>query len=329
MTDELLLEVRNLTQYFERPVSWLERVFGGKQQKSRVVHAVNGVSFAVRRGEVFGLVGESGCGKSTTARTVVGLLPPKGGEILFASKDITGLSGAKLTPLRRKIQMVFQNPYASLDPRQRIEDILTEPILFHESVSRADARERAMALLDKIGLHRDQARRYPHQFSGGQRQRIAIARALATGPELVVADEPVSALDVSVQAQILNLMMDLKDEFDLSYLFIAHDLSVVRHVADRLAVMYLGFVVESGSSEEVFERPLHPYTVALLDAAPSLAKKSKSVPLTGDAPSPVNLPPGCPFASRCPKSRPECETERPTLREVSESSGRLLACHQQ
>ncbi len=317
-----LLEVTDLVQYFEQPVSWLERCFG---REKRFVRAVNKVSFHIRPGEVFSLVGESGCGKSTTARTVVRLLEPKEGSILFEGREIGRLSAPELRPIRRRMQMIFQNPYASLDPRQKIGDILMEPLLFHGIArDKAEATERMLRLMDTIGLHRDQAQRYPHQFSGGQRQRIGIARALATDPKLIVADEPVSALDVSIQAQILNLMMDLRREFGLSYLFIAHDLSVVRHVTDRVGIMYLGFIVEQGECEDVFERPLHPYTRALLEAAPSVDKKGIHAPLAGDVPSPLNLPPGCPFASRCPLREARCDAERPELRT---SGTREVACH--
>ncbi|MDR2528745.1 MAG: ATP-binding cassette domain-containing protein [Synergistaceae bacterium] len=323
---ETLLEVRGLVQYFDRPLSWLERCLGRAGSR---VHAVNGVDFRIFRGEVFSLVGESGCGKSTTARTVVRLLEPKSGQVFFEGRDIAQLDSQEMMPYRRKIQMVFQNPYASLDPRQKIGDIIMEPILFHKlATSRDEAREQMLRLLDRIGLQRDQADRYPHQFSGGQRQRIGIARALATNPKLIVADEPVSALDVSVQAQILNLMMDLRESGRLSYLFIAHDLSVVRHVTDRLAIMYLGFIVEEGTGEEVFERPLHPYTATLLEAAPAIDKKFLHPVLPGDAPSPLSLPPGCAFASRCPRREPQCERERPPLRRVEESGAvRKVACH--
>lgn len=319
---ENLLDVRDLVQSFEQPASFLEKAFS---QRRRVVHAVNGVTFHVKQGEVFSLVGESGCGKSTTARTIVRLLPPKGGTIHFDGEDIGSADASSLLPLRRKIQMVFQNPYASLDPRQRVGDIIMEPLLFHGiAAGKAEARERMLKLMDTIGLHRDQADRYPHQFSGGQRQRIGIARALATNPKMIVADEPVSALDVSIQAQILNLMMDLRETFGLSYLFIAHDLSVVRHVTDRVAIMYLGFIVEQGTSDDVFERPLHPYTIALLEAAPSIDKKGIHAPLMGDVPSPIDLPAGCPFASRCFKRQPVCDAERPKLRK---SGAREVACH--
>jgi oligopeptide/dipeptide ABC transporter ATP-binding protein len=318
-----LLKVKNLIQEFELPSSWLERCLG---KEKKIVHAVNDVSFEIEAGEVFSLVGESGCGKSTTARTVVRLLSPKKGEIFFEDKEIGRLNSRELRPVRRKMQMVFQNPYASLDPRQKVSDILMEPLLFHGIArSREEALERSLELMDTIGLNRDQAGRYPHQFSGGQRQRIGIARALATNPKLIVADEPVSALDVSVQAQILNLMMDLRQEFGLSYLFIAHNLSVVQRVTDRVGIMYLGFIVEQGSCDEVFDRPLHPYTQALLDAAPSVDKRGIHAPLSGDVPSPMNLPSGCVFASRCPKLREKlCDEKRPSLRR---NGSRQVACH--
>lgn len=319
---EYLLDVRDLVQSFEQPATFLERMLF---RQKRVVHAVNGITFHVKHGEVFSLVGESGCGKSTTARTIVRLLSPKSGTIQFDGEDIGNADAKALIPLRRKIQMVFQNPYASLDPRQRIGDIIMEPLLFHGIAgSKPEARERMLKLMDTIGLHRDQTDRYPHQFSGGQRQRIGIARALATNPKMIVADEPVSALDVSIQAQILNLMMDLRETFGLSYLFIAHDLSVVRHVTDRVAIMYLGFIVEQGAGDDVFERPLHPYTMALLDAAPSLDKKGIQAPLMGDVPSPIDLPAGCPFASRCFKRQQVCDAERPRLRKYG---AREVACH--
>ncbi|MDR1978458.1 MAG: ATP-binding cassette domain-containing protein [Synergistaceae bacterium] len=322
-TDRLnLLEVKDLVQYFELPLSWVDKCLG---KERRLVHAVNGVSFEIEPGEVFSLVGESGCGKSTIARTVVRLLAPRSGEIVFEGKEIGRLNDRELRPVRREIQMVFQNPYASLDPRQRVGEILMEPLLFHGiAESKEEAVERVSRLMDIIGLHRDQADRYPHQFSGGQRQRVGIARALATNPKLIVADEPVSALDVSIQAQILNLMMDLRREFHLSYLFISHNLAVVRHVTDRVGIMYLGFIVEQARCDDIFERPLHPYTQALLDAAPSVDKSRIQAPLSGDVPSPMILPPGCVFASRCPRREKLCDEERPTLKKTGL---RQVACH--
>ncbi|MDR1875843.1 MAG: ATP-binding cassette domain-containing protein [Synergistaceae bacterium] len=317
-----LLQVKNLVQHFELPLSWMDRCL---RRERRFVHAVNGVSFEIGPGEVFSLVGESGCGKSTIARTVVRLLTPRSGEIVFEGREIGRLKARELRPIRREIQMVFQNPYASLDPRQRVGEILMEPLLFHGIAgSREEALERMFRLMDITGLHRDQANRYPHQFSGGQRQRIGIARALATGPKLIVADEPVSALDVSIQAQILNLMMDLREEFHLSYLFISHNLAVVRHVTDRVGIMYLGFIVEQAGCDDIFEHPLHPYTKALLDAAPSVDKDHIEAPLSGEVPSPLTLPPGCVFASRCPKREKLCDEERPPLKK---NGSREVACH--
>ena len=319
---EFLLEVSDLVQSFAQPRGILDRL-AGKPQK--VVHAVNGVSFAVRRGEVFSLVGESGCGKSTTARTIVRLLEPKSGSIVFDGEDISKFSASEMMPVRKKMQMIFQDPYASLNPRQRIKDIIMEPMLFHGIASGKDeAHEKMFRLLDIVGFRPEQADRYPHQFSGGQRQRIGIARALSTNPAFIVADEPVSALDVSIQAQVLNLMMDLRDEFTLSYLFIAHDLSVVRHVTERVGIMYLGFIVEQGDCDAIFGNPMHPYTKALLAAAPTLDRIVAAEPLKGDVPSPITLPPGCPFANRCPQRRDLCTTTRPQLRE---HSGRIVACH--
>ena len=319
---DVLLEVTDLVQSFSQPRGILDRLAG---RPVKTVHAVNGVSFDILRGEVFSLVGESGCGKSTTARTVVRLLEPKAGRIVFDGEDITAYSPSRMMPVRKKMQMIFQDPYASLNPRQRIKDIIMEPMLFHRTVSgKEEAESRMLSLLDIVGFRPEQADRYPHQFSGGQRQRIGIARALATNPSFIVADEPVSALDVSIQAQVLNLMMDLRDEFGLSYLFIAHDLSVVRHVTERLGIMYLGFIVEKGDRDSIFGRPLHPYTEALLAAAPTLDREKAAAPLQGDVPSPITLPPGCPFAGRCPRKMEVCDARRTSLLPVE---GRMVACH--
>ncbi|MBL3539969.1 ABC transporter ATP-binding protein [Aminivibrio sp.] len=319
---DVLLEVAGLVQSFSQPRGLLDRLAG---RPVKTVHAVNGVSFDILRGEVFSLVGESGCGKTTTARTVVRLLEPKTGRIVFDGEDITAYSPSRMMPVRKKMQMIFQDPYASLNPRQRIKDIIMEPMLFHRTVSGKDeAESRMLRLLDIVGFRPEQADRYPHQFSGGQRQRVGIARALATNPSFIVADEPVSALDVSIQAQVLNLMMDLRDEFGLSYLFIAHDLSVVRHVTERLGIMYLGFIVEQGDRDNIFGRPLHPYTEALLAAAPTLDRRKAAAPLQGDVPSPIDLPPGCPFAGRCPRRMKVCDARRPSLQPVE---GRMVACH--
>ena len=307
-----LLDVRNLVMHF--------RVGGGQ-----VARAVDGVSFSIAKGETLGLVGESGCGKTTVGRSIIRLYEPTAGSIVFDGTDLAHLSQREMLPFRRRMQMIFQDPYASLNPRQRIKDIIMEPMLFHGIASGKDeAHEKMFRLLDIVGFRPEQADRYPHQFSGGQRQRIGIARALSTNPAFIVADEPVSALDVSIQAQVLNLMMDLRDEFTLSYLFIAHDLSVVRHVTERVGIMYLGFIVEQGDCDAIFGNPMHPYTKALLAAAPTLDRIVAAEPLKGDVPSPINLPPGCPFANRCPQRRDLCTTTRPQLRE---HSGRIVACH--
>ena len=319
---ENILEVRDLVQTFSQPYGILDRLTG---KPRKTVHAVNGVSFSIRRKEVFSLVGESGCGKSTTARTIVRLLEPRSGSIVFDGEDISAYSPTRMMHVRKKMQMIFQDPYASLNPRQRIKDIIMEPMLFHKTVAgKEEAHAEMYRLLDIVGFRPEQAERYPHLFSGGQRQRIGIARALSTNPSFIVADEPVSALDVSIQAQVLNLMMDLKDEFSLSYLFIAHDLSVVRHVTERLGIMYLGFLVEQGDRDVIFDTPLHPYTRALLAAAPTLDRERTGDPLQGDVPSPIDLPPGCPFVSRCPRRMDVCSRERPVLRKLE---GRFAACH--
>ena len=262
-----ILQVENLVQEFNLTKDFLDKVKfknGHFSLENRVVHAVNNVSFDVEEGEVFSLVGESGCGKSTTARTIIKLIEPKSGKIIFDGRDITRLKPQEMRPIRREMQMIFQDPYASLNPRQKIMEILTEPMLFHKLCSsKAEAEEKAIHLLERVGLSSEQANRYPHQFSGGQRQRIGIARALAVEPKFIIADEPVSALDVSIQAQILNILMDLKDEFHFSYLFIAHDLSVVKHISDSLGVMYLGTIVERAPKKLLFSNPVHPYTKAL------------------------------------------------------------------
>ena len=276
-TSETLIEVKNVCQEFHLTKGLLQslRFEKGKLVKEdKVVHAVNDVSFEIKKGEVFSLVGESGCGKSTTARTVIRLLEPTSGQVLYKGKDISHLGPNELLPYRKSMQMIFQDPYASLNPRQRVADIIMEPLLFHGiAKTKEEARERCMSILARVGLRPEQAGRYPHQFSGGQRQRIGIARALAVNPEFIIADEPVSALDVSIQAQILNLLMDLKDEFNFSYLFIAHDLSVVRHISDRLGVMYLGSIVEMGDKHTLFTNPVHPYTKVLFAAVPTVGEK--------------------------------------------------------
>ena len=328
---EPLIEVKDLSQEFHLTKGLLQslRLEKGRIVKQdKVVHAVNQVSFQMEKGEVFSLVGESGCGKSTTARTIIRLLEPSGGQVLYKGTDISHLSAHELLPYRKSMQMIFQDPYASLNPRQRVEEIIMEPMLFHGiAKDRKDAREQCMDILNRVGLRPEQAGRYPHQFSGGQRQRIGIARALAVKPEFIIADEPVSALDVSIQAQILNLLMDLKDEFHFSCLFIAHDLSVVRHISDRLGVMYLGSIVEVGDKHTLFGNPLHPYTKVLFSAVPTVGEKPlvEHIDAMGEIPSPVNLPEGCFFCDRCPYAMDRCSSERPALREIE--PGHKAACH--
>lgn len=328
---EILVEAKVLCQEFHLTKGLLQslRLEKGKLVKEdKVVHAVNSVNFQIKKGEVFSLVGESGCGKSTTARTIIRLLEPSGGQVLYKGKDISHLSSGELLPYRKSMQMIFQDPYASLNPRQKIEDIIMEPLLFHGIASnKGEAREQCLDILKRVGLRPEQAGRYPHQFSGGQRQRIGIARALAVRPEFIIADEPVSALDVSIQAQILNLLMDLKDEFGFSYLFIAHDLSVVRHISDRLGVMYLGSIVEMGDKHMLFGNPVHPYTRMLFSAVPTVGEKPlvEGIAVKGEIPSPVNLPKGCYFSDRCPYATDRCRAEKPQLREVE--PGHMAACH--
>ena len=325
-----LLEVDGLVQQFDVSGGLLDRLrlSGGRVlAPRRIVHAVNGVSFEIGRGEVMALVGESGCGKSTVAKAIARIHRPTAGAIRVDGRDIAPLGFREMAPIRRRVQMIFQDPYASLNPRQRVIDIVTEPMRQHDpGLGRREAQARGLALLERVGLNAEQARRYPHQFSGGQRQRIGIARALSVRPELVVADEPVSALDVSIQAQILNLMADLRDEMGLAYLFITHNLSVVRHMADRIGVMYLGFLVETGPRDAVFEAPRHPYTRALLAAAPSLdADAVEDAGLRGEVPSAYELPSGCCFRTRCPHAWARCAAERPAL--LPQGGGNAVACH--
>ncbi|HEX7145218.1 MAG TPA: ABC transporter ATP-binding protein [Gaiellaceae bacterium] len=294
------------------------------------IKAVDGVSLEIKRGETLGLVGESGCGKSTIGRAIIRLYEPTGGRITFDGQDITSLGEAEMRPLRRRMQMVFQDPYASLNPRHSVGRMISEPMRVHGVTRRRDAGRRVRELLQTVGLPADAASRYPHEFSGGQRQRIGVARALALNPDFIVADEPVSALDVSIQAQIINLLENLQREFDLTYLFIAHDLAVVRHISDRIAVMYLGKIVEISPAEELYDNPLHPYTISLLSAVPipdpEVEAKREAILLPGDLPSPANPPPACRFHTRCPYIQPtRCTTEAPPLRKLSD--GHLVACH--
>jgi oligopeptide/dipeptide ABC transporter ATP-binding protein len=315
-----LLEVRGLVKHF--PVR--RGVLGGVKGQ---VRAVDGVSFDVRAGEVLGLVGESGCGKTTTGRCVLRLIEPTAGEIRFEGVDITHLPRRRLRPLRRRMQIIFQDPFSSLNPRLSVGSMLAEPLAIHGIARGAKARERVAELLELVGLLPDHARRYPHEFSGGQRQRLGVARALAVEPRLIVADEPVSALDVSIRAQILNLLQDLQRRLGLTYLFVAHDLAVVEHISDRVAVMYLGRIVEVADAASLYRAPRHPYTVALLSAipVPDPDRPRDRVVLGGDVPSPVRPPAGCRFHPRCPMARDRCRHEEPDLLEVA--PGHLSACH--
>jgi peptide/nickel transport system ATP-binding protein len=294
------------------------------------IKAVDGISLEIKRGETLGLVGESGCGKSTVGRTILRLYEPTEGTILFEGKDITRLGERELRPLRRQMQMIFQDPYSSLNPRHSVGRIIGEPIWTHGIASRRAASAQVRELLQIVGLPADAGSRYPHEFSGGQRQRVGLARALALNPDLIVADEPVSALDVSIQAQIINLLERLQNEFDLTYLFIAHDLAVVRHISDRIAVMYLGTIVELSPADELYENPLHPYTISLLTSVPIpdpvIEKQRERILLAGDLPSPANPPPACRFHTRCPYIQPtRCTTDVPELRKLAD--GHLAACH--
>ena len=316
----VLLDVRKLTVHYPVRAGIFGRVAGQ-------VHAADEVSFSIAEGETLGLVGESGCGKSSTAKAVLKLVEPTSGEIAWRGQRLESLSPARMRPFRRELQAVFQDPYSSLNPRMRAADIVAEPIHNFESAPQKEVVERVAALFDKVGLRADQMVKYPYEFSGGQRQRLGIARALAPRPRLIVCDEPVSALDVSVQAQVINLLMNLQDEFGLSYLFVAHDLAVVEHISHRVAVMYLGRIVELAPTESLFQRPQHPYTVALLSAVPVPDPRSarNRIILSGDVPSPVDPPPGCRFHTRCPLAIDRCKTEIPPMKEVA--PGHFAACH--
>lgn len=321
--ENILLRVEQLRKYFP-----IYRGFLGRTVT--YVKAVDGVSFDIRRGETLGLVGESGCGKSTTGRTILQLERPTSGSVLFDGQDLTRVSADKLRRLRRRFQMIFQDPYASLNPRRTAGDIVGEALQIHNLARGQQATDRVRHLFEIVGLNPSFVNRYPHEFSGGQRQRIGIARALAVDPEFVVCDEPVSALDVSIRAQILNLLQSLQQQFKLTYLFIAHDLAVVRHISDRIAVMYLGRIVELADREEFYQRPLHPYTRALLSAVPipnpKIERARERIILTGDAPSPATPPPGCSFHSRCPiAQRGRCDVEIPRWREITPDH--WVACH--
>ena len=314
-----LVEVKHLKKYF--PIS--TGLFSSKSLK-----AVDDVSFAIRKGETLGLVGESGCGKTTVGRTLLYLYQPTSGEIIFDGKPIK--TRQDLESYRKKSAMVFQDPYSSLNPRMTVSDIIAEPLDVHRLyTNKKERQERVLALMSQVGLNSEHANRYAHEFSGGQRQRIGIARALAMGPEFLVCDEPVSALDVSIQAQVINMFDELQDRMHLTYLFIAHDLLVVRHISDRIAVMYLGKMVELAESEEIYHRPLHPYTQSLMSAVPipdpEIARKNRRIILSGDIPSPLNAPSGCPFRTRCPRATEICAEKMPEFLEVA--TGHFVACH--
>ncbi|CAM3571991.1 dipeptide ABC transporter ATP-binding protein [Cytobacillus oceanisediminis] len=314
-----LLEVKNLKKYFSINKGLLGR-------KKKFVKAVDDVSFTIKKGETLGLVGESGCGKSTTGRMLMRLLDPTEGQIYFEGKEISNLNDNQIRSLRKDFQMVFQDPYASLNPRMKVREIVSEPMVIH-GIPKEERMERVEKLLTVVGLSAYHADRYPHEFSGGQRQRIGIARALAVNPKLIIADEPVSALDVSIQSQILNLLKDLQEEFELTYLFIAHDLSVVEHISDRVGVMYLGKIVELADKQSLYQNPKHPYTKALLSAVPipNPRLKRERIILKGDIPSPSNPPSGCTFHTRCPLATEECRNKIPQVKEIN--PGHYVSCH--
>lgn len=317
---DYILEVENVKKYFP-----IKKGIFSKQVGS--VKAVDNVSFQMRRGETLGVVGESGCGKSTMARLIIQLLKATDGRIKLEGKDLTAISKEELRATRRDIQMVFQDPYASLNPRWTVEKTLLEPMKVYNIGTKSERKEKVADLLNKVGLDPSYAKRHPHEFSGGQRQRIGIARALVLNPKVIIADEPVSALDISVQAQVINLMQDLQEQYNLTYMFITHDLSVCEHISDRVAVMYLGKIVELASKDQLFSNPLHPYTVALISAAPEVnaIHKRERIILKGDVPSPANPPSGCAFHTRCPSCMAVCKVETPALTE--KEPGQFVACH--
>lgn len=319
---EVLLEVKNLKKYF----TINSGMFGGQKE---YVKAVDDISFTINKGETLGLVGESGCGKSTTGRTLIRLYDVTGGEVIFDGAEIGHMTESELKPYRKKIQMIFQDPYASLNSRMTVADIIGEPLDIHGIASGKARQERIFELLHTVGLSKDHASRYPHEFSGGQRQRIGIARALAVNPDFIICDEPISALDVSIQAQVVNMLEDLQNEYGLTYLFIAHDLSMVKHISDRIGVMYLGKMAEVADSNELYEKPMHPYTQALLSAIPipdpEVTRKTERIILEGDVPSPLNPPSGCRFRTRCQYAMERCSSEEPKLQDIG--GGHQVACH--
>ncbi len=318
--NKVLLEVNNIVKYYP--------ILGGVLLKEvAAVKAVDNVSIAIKEGETLGLVGESGCGKTTLGRAILRLEEPTSGEVLFEGEDILKYDTKKLRALRKKMQIIFQDPFSSLNPRKTVGSIVGEPLLIHGVKNRKERNDKVQELLEVVGLKKEHMKRYPHMFSGGQRQRIGVARALALNPKLIVCDEAVSALDVSIQAQVLNLLKDLQGEFGLTYLFISHDLHVVEHISDRVAVMYLGKIVEAAGSEELYDKPLHPYTQALLSASPipDPKKKQKRIILKGDVPSPINPPSGCRFHTRCPYVKDICSQQEPEVKEIQ--AGHQVACH--
>lgn len=319
---ENLLEVKHLKKYFD-----ITHGFSFGKEK-RYLRAVDDVSFTVKKGDTLGLVGESGCGKSTTGNCIIRLLDPTEGEILFEGKDLSKMTGREIKPLRRDIQMIFQDPYSSLNPRMRVFQLIAEPFLANENLGKEELRERVCRLMEVVGLPPEYIGRFPHEFSGGQRQRIGIARALAVNPKFIVCDEPVSALDVSIQAQVVNMFEELQEKLGVAYLFIAHDLLVVHHISDRIAVMYLGKMMELADADELNENPIHPYTLSLLSAVPipdpETARKSKRIVLEGDVPSPLKMPTGCPFRTRCRYATEQCAAEMPQLKD--RGNGHFVAC---
>jgi oligopeptide transport system ATP-binding protein len=320
MAQETLLEVKHLKKHFPIKGGVFSKTIG-------YVYAVDDISFTLNKGETLGLVGESGCGKSTTGRTILRLIEPTAGEIRFEGQSITTLDKGDMRALRREMQIIFQDPYASLNPRMTVGSIIGEPLEIHKIAKGAEKEERVASLLEKVGLRAEDMRKYPHEFSGGQRQRIGIARALALNPKLIVCDEPVSALDVSIQAQVINLLDDLQKDLELSYLFIAHNLNVVEHISDRVAVMYLGKIVELASDTDLYSKPQHPYTEALLSAVPipDPTVKKKRIILEGDVPSPINPPSGCHFHTRCRYKEKICEEVEPEFKDIG--GGHWVACH--